>query len=150
MELPRGVTGFWQHGGEALSSRDIRPFKALAHSLARAMGAQLAHWATWPDPGRNYAAATFRAGAAELCLLGHQIHPLAAWAAGDGSAPRRFLDLPAWDDELRAAGLAALPAAFLEAPVEPIWLAQLDSAELRQIRHWRPQRMGDLVFNEWD
>lgn len=151
MELPRGITGFWQHGGAPLATRDPREFKALAHGLARAMGAPILRWALAPDPGRSFSVAVFRDGAAALSLLGHQIHPLAAWADGDATEPpRRFLDLPAWDWALRAAGLEALPVSALEAPVESALLGLLDPAELRQIRYWRPRRLGDLIFNHWD
>jgi hypothetical protein len=42
------------------------------------------------------------------------------------------------------------PASFLEHAIDQRWLTNLAPADWRQIRYWKPQRMGDLISNFWD
>ncbi|MDC0668143.1 hypothetical protein [Nannocystis radixulma] len=42
-------------------------------------------------------------------------------------------------------------AAQLETRLAPQdWETRLHGQELAQARHWRPERVGDLVFSRWD
>jgi hypothetical protein len=38
----------------------------------------------------------------------------------------------------------------LERPVRPAELCHLSSAEMEQVKYWKPTRVGDIVFNYWD
>jgi hypothetical protein len=47
-------------------------------------------------------------------------------------------------------GFEVLRAKFLESYPTAELLADLSAVELEQVRYWRPQRIGDIVFNHWD
>jgi hypothetical protein len=43
-----------------------------------------------------------------------------------------------------------LDADWLAADLRAELLADLSPAELEQVKYWKPQRIGDVVFNCWD
>ncbi|WP_157875840.1 hypothetical protein [Peterkaempfera griseoplana] len=67
-----------------------------------------------------------------------------------GLPVRDFMDVPLNTGGFEAEGLRVLSADELGTPVARLDLGDLARAERVQIRHWRPQVLGDLLFNWWD
>jgi hypothetical protein len=81
-------------------------------------------------------------------VLLHVGFPYVVFAAPEDVGLPVFLDC----DQL-AGALAEyniIPAATLNAPPNEEALALLSDAEHKDIRYWRPSRLGDVIFNWWD
>jgi hypothetical protein len=61
-----------------------------------------------------------------------------------------FTDRFALAQILSAAGYQVLPAAELRQPLTSADLSDLSAHEHEQIRYWKPQTVGELLFNYWD
>jgi hypothetical protein len=57
---------------------------------------------------------------------------------------------PELAERFRGLGYQVLDRAALEAPVRKESLAELRKSELDQVRYWKPERIGDVIFNHWD
>ena len=147
MQLPRGITGFCMSGDPPLPATDIVAFKALAYAAARLLNASVVRCDTTPDPARSFHIITLQTRETRYSLLGHTIHPVVAWTLADAM---RFIDMPALVECAHEFGFQTYPAAFLDTPLDPAYLTNLAPVERREIKSWRPQRMGDVIFNFWD
>ncbi len=98
-----------------------------------------------------YSCCITRPGHADITVLCHRYAPVVAFATGRGPNGFEFTN----DKGLAAAfeGLAGVDAVELLAPlgskIEAIRSALLPS-ERKDLDYWKPIRIGDLIFNEWD
>jgi hypothetical protein len=108
---------------------------------------------TPPGVTPNFHLAALARPGDRLALLGHRHVPLLAVAesSADNSGLVTFVDDPAVREAL------ALPTPFrlltldeLDTPVSLADLSGLASAELGQIASWKPETVGELLFNYWD
>ncbi len=79
-------------------------------------------------------------------------YPIAAFAtppAYEGDARLEFVDCPELAEALRAE-FSVITRQDACAGVADELIAQLSDDELHQMRYWRPQRIGDVIFNYWD
>ncbi|MFJ5228414.1 hypothetical protein ACIQBJ_00825 [Kitasatospora sp. NPDC088391] len=91
-----------------------------------------------------------REAQAGLC---HAHLPLVAFtrvAPQPGQPLSGFVDAPMWTGGFASVGLRVLTVKELSTPMEQVDLRGLSRVELAQIRHWRPEVLGDLLFNWWD
>jgi hypothetical protein len=51
---------------------------------------------------------------------------------------------------LAATEFQPLDARWLSADLNNELLTGLAASELKQVRYWKPERVGDLIFNFWD
>ncbi|MFD3732087.1 hypothetical protein [Streptomyces sp. NPDC058632] len=62
-----------------------------------------------------------------------------------------FLSPPAWAaDAFGRAGFTPLDAEEPTMPLASVHTGELAEAGLKQVRHWRPGTVGELMFNRWD
>lgn len=162
--LPRGVTGFHGRQGEGPGTVDLKAFKQACFAAARSVRAKVieVRGAGSDGTARSYHQALLRLdqggtpqGRAPAILVLCNAHaPLIALAdpAHHVAASPVFIDVPALAERLGqvAADLRMLVVADLEQPVTPESIAELNDAEVQQLRYWRPARIGDVVFNHWD
>ena len=152
--LLRGVTGFVPTDRTS-PSVDLRLFKTICHTLSRETQGSLVHVAPC-DAGRSFHYAILDLPAGRVAIATNATYPFLAFAACAKNAaavhqPLIFLDPPYF------AGAIAQPwtiptRAQLEEQITSDLLdsSELDQAELHQIRHWNPRRVGDVLFNHWD
>lgn len=140
VQLPRGATGFRHVDSPPLAPVDLRAFKAMAHSVGHVLDFHPA------GPTPNFHLLTLRLPSGDLGVVCHASLPLIAFAPVpfDGS----FLSRP--DLSSSFFGFDTLTAEALATPLARADLSLLDEAEHRQIRHWRPATVGELLFNHWD
>ncbi|MFC0544732.1 hypothetical protein [Kutzneria chonburiensis] len=141
MQLPRGATGFWS--ASATPPVNVRTFKSLGYSVGPVVSFQSA------GVTPNFHLLTLRLPAGDLGVICHELLPLIA-----------FVTVPLIDCSLTFVsrpelvpsfpGFEALTAEDLHTPVSRADLSLLDAAEHRQIRHWRPATVGEILFNHWD
>lgn len=150
MKLSHGATGFGPSAGDP--DEDLRALAAIAHHAARRThGAVSAVTEAGPTPNFHTALLAYRAR--QITILHHARLPLLAFAEPRDqlSTTIVFVD----DPRLAAAihevsDLPVLTAAELGQPLSGVDLADLDQAEHQQIKHWKPDTVGQLLFNFWD
>jgi hypothetical protein len=153
MQLPRGITGFRMAKDPPLPTFDAQDFTAIGYAVARAYGATVIKRDVQPHPARSYMVLTLQAGHEYWSLLGHASHPIigsVSEAIDTYVGACLFADLPPLAAVAPGFGVTIYAASFLNQSVDPRWLSNLAAVELRQMRYWKPQRMGDIIFNFWD
>jgi hypothetical protein len=153
MQVPRGITGFYTAKDPPLPTFAVQDFTTIGYAVARSLGATVIHRDLHPHAARSYSILILQAGHERWSLLGHAIHPIIASVAeaiNEYVSSRPFADLPSLAAIAPDFGVTTYPAQFLNHAVDPRWLTNLAAVEMREIRGWKPQRMGDIIFNFWD
>ncbi|MET8835425.1 hypothetical protein ABZV78_16110 [Micromonospora sp. NPDC004540] len=148
MRLPPSATGF----GAGLPGADLPAFLAVCHHAARRVGGTVTR-ATPAGVTPSFHTVLIDHPGGPITALGHATVPMVAFAqplpAGDTKLA--FLDHP---DLAVAVGevsdLRVLTVEALRTPLSAVDLAALRAEEHRQIRYWRPETVGELLFNFWD
>ncbi len=102
----------------------------------------------------TYHAALLAGPEGGVWALRHAHTPLLAFVRELTPFSKRFLDLPLLAEPFAQAFFHPLPAAYLNQTLiktaEADVLALLDETERSTVRHWSPDKVGDVLFNEWD
>lgn len=151
LALPRGVTGFRGHQSEPLPKTDPQVFAMICYEVARTISGRVGA-ITPPGVTPNFHSAVIVHGGKQVMLLGHQHAPFLATAApASGNASIIFVDDPRIHAALNPPGpFRLLTLSELQTPLNLADLAALDHAELVQINYWKPNTVGELIFNYWD
>ncbi|HZT80161.1 MAG TPA: hypothetical protein VFA26_08065 [Gemmataceae bacterium] len=151
VKLPRGITGFWAVGEQAPPASDTRAFRGHCHEVARRLGGGVL---SVEEPShRNFTVGTVATAAGSVAVLLNARYPFIGFAEPPrkGEVFLQFRDSSALAEVLREFGVyEVLPASELERRPTPDDLGALSEAELELVAYWRPQRVGDLIFNYWD
>ena len=150
MRLPAGSTGFDAPPVDAAAHR--RAFLTACHHAARAIGGRVAG-IEGPGVTPNFHLAEIAHRDGRLSVLGHGCVLFAAIAG-----PRPWRDLrPTFADDpavaaaiVAASALRPLAVAELSTPLDQADLSALGPGEHRQIAYWKPDTVGELLFNYWD
>lgn len=151
--LPKGVTGFRDHRSEPLPLIDPRLFRGVSHHVAVLLEGRVESITTEVGVTPNFYTSLITYGERRILLLGHHHLPLLATAPApaQGGGPSEFADehrLHEVPEHL--APFRLLTQAELQTPVHLIDLTELNRAELTQIRSWKPETAGEIIFNYWD
>ncbi|MEV0599902.1 hypothetical protein AB0I82_11490 [Streptomyces sp. NPDC050315] len=151
MRLERGATGFWSHGDEPVAETDVTLLRSVCWEAARRIagrvsesafaGASSFHALTITSPSKTYDV---------LCHKNLSVVAFASAPLVPGQPLSGFGDPPPWADDLEVAGFRCLTVEDLRMPMSKVKVTELAEAELTQIRYWRPEVLGDLLFNWWD
>jgi hypothetical protein len=155
MQLPRGITGFRSVDDPALPVTDLAAFRTHCYEAARALSGRVRSVETPAnDPhGANFARAVLELPDGPVTVLLNAHSPVIAFAEAlnENGASVRFIDQPALAVVFRSLGSYEVwSSSKLDAPVTSEACKPLASSELKQVKYWRPRRIGDLVFNYWD
>ena len=147
MILPRGITGFWSVNTAPLPFLDEKAFRRMCHALAQKNGGIVTEVDT-DTASRNFYSAKLSRYDQSVFLLQNIHYPYMAYAQRDASggfiwtSPPEWLQLP--EDSVR----------FLSpAELNQDWrglCGELSSEELEQVNYWKPQTVGEIIFNTWD
>ena len=149
--LPKGVTGF-DAPDEGVP---VKRFTAVCHAAARQVGGRVQQVRAAYEqvtPNFHEALMTLRHGTETVRVLCNAQYPIVAFttpAANEGDVRLEFVDCPELAEALRAE-FSIITRQDACAGVADELVAQLGDAELHQMRYWRPQRIGDVIFNYWD
>ena len=150
--LPRGVTGFYDHTEAPPPSVDIRVFRAFCYHLARAIGARVSELESEVESAvRNYEAMSFTFRGEPYLIVCNRHEPLLGVATYfDGYDLIRFGDLPVQLDQVDFGPFDLISGATLnEEPTAELY-SELSPAEREQIDYWAPEKVGHIIFNQWD
>ena len=129
------------------------PFKRACHAVAHIHRGTAANF-DFDVVGKNYFCSTLATPAGQIVALCNCVYPYGAFAnSGAGGAGEEPVFTTA--SSLRAsfaahAGFECLASHWLESAVDRAVLRDLASVEMRQIGHWKPRRIGGIIFNRWD
>ncbi|KZZ84438.1 hypothetical protein [Bacillus sp. SJS] len=149
MYLQNGITGFTN----SAQRMDKSQFKQLCFNAARASQASLEQF---KEPGYpfNFYHAKIKTRTNQFHLLLNEHYPYLAFASAAEYGNIQFIDPPELAD-------AFLPFYRILSKEElnerVIWRKnllenenELNEAELRELSFWKPERVGDIIFNYWD
>ena len=147
MKLSKGITGFWGVDTAPPPYLDEKAFRQMCYSIARENSGTVTELDTDTAP-RNFYSAQIRQYDAVVFILQNIHYPYAAFAQRDAFGGFVLTSQPEWFRLLTG------PVHFLSlAELNQDWhnlCGALSPEELEQIRYWRPQTVGEIIFNTWD
>ena len=152
MRLPKGITGFRMARDAPLPNVDLRTFTGLTYAAAHMIAAEVVAFAPEVDTIRNFHIAVLPTPKYTRSILCNGVHPVIAFVRDRcESSPPDFIDAPNLRRVYEQTGqFRVLKQSDLNSYPHANMLAELGKAEIAQIHFWKPQRIGDIVFNHWD
>ena len=160
MLLQPGITGFLGYK-DKLPTIDLKSFKACCYAIVIAVEGRVLEFQP-ADYGKNFHHALLQVDAprSRILVLLNQAYPLIAFAdpISCNYCHLEFMDVPSLSKqfdrtksgyEYKVLSKQELETAFNSVD-EKLLTTILLAAEISQIRHWQPQRVGEIVFNFWD
>ncbi|MBX9644529.1 MAG: hypothetical protein K2W91_10570 [Novosphingobium sp.] len=151
--LPPSITGFFDHL-EPPRSVESRSFTEACHLVAQFEGGVVED-IDLSLLGRSYYSATVRTPSDHVSMLANSVYPYLAFVR-----PHAFgVIIPelSFVAPVRLASsissltyFRSLDAAWLETELSTELLADLAQVELDQVKYWKPARVGEVIFNNWD
>lgn len=149
--LPRGITGFRDRRDPSLPQIDLRLWKKSLWDACLATNYSIECFSSTPIWGcGNYFAAKITRSTDSIIVLANAHYPLAAFAA-QSDPPLTFLDDAPLSTQFKAlTEWTILSQNTASSAPSATVLGNLSKSELKEIRHWNPTSVGEIVFNVWD
>lgn len=153
LTLPRGITGFAASESPYTPATSLRAFTTVCHTVARRLHGRVVA-VTGCDsqvtPNFHVAELCLRSGV--FFVLCNAYHP---WLAATAKYPTWMEEPFLYSAELCSATESMSNFRFLqpdqlEQPLTLEALRTLSPDELSQFLYWKPERLGDVIFNFWD
>ena len=131
---------------------ELRRFRTACFEAARRTGARVDSL-DLPGVVRSFEAASITSPTGSVVALHHTDRPIVAFTGTPPVAGRPvsdFMDSPPYADVFKAYGFQVLTPAVLNTPVAALDLTELTPIEPTDLRYWRPDVLGDVLFNWWD
>jgi hypothetical protein len=156
LKLPNGITGFYHHQYEP-PKMDGKQFRQLCFSLVHNNGGTVLDFKE-PLTATNFFDIEVRHSKQQFHILLNAHYPFLAFASVVEFGQIQFIDIPELIELFslfyRVLGTSELNERLLlnigskEGIIQND--NQLNSAELKQIAYWKPETIGELIFNFWD
>lgn len=149
--LPKGITGF----DASNDGVPVERFVAACHAAARQVAGRVHQVRAAYEQGTlnfHEALMSLRDRPEMIRVLCNAHYPIVAFAAPpayEGDARLEFVDCPELAEGLHGE-FSMIARQDACAGVADSGIAQLGDDELDQMRYWQPQRIGDVIFNDWD
>jgi hypothetical protein len=151
--LPRGVTGIERRKEGAPSPTDFQAFRGHCYAASRAGGWSVREVLGPRQPiACNYALAVFARREETIAAALNGVFPLLAFAIppAEGQVDLDFTDCPELGATFEQLGYTVLPSAELARRLTREMWQGLAPHEQKDIRYFRPRRVGDVIYNYWD
>lgn len=152
MKLPYGVTGFYNSDEQKPPEMELSEYKELCNGIARKLNGELLEFSDTLYPA-NFYKADFKLPALNICLVMNKHYPIVAFATAVEDLKIQFIDYAEGAAEVPEE-FTVLPVPVLETPVpknlEKLPENDLNKGEIDQIQYWKPETIGDIIFNFWD
>jgi hypothetical protein len=149
--LPKGITGF----DAPNYGVSVKQFTSACHAAARqakGLVEQVQQAYGQVTPNFHEAVVTILDGSKKVRVLCNAYYPIVAFASPstfEGDSKLQFIDCQelavSLGSEFRIFGASEATAA-----ISPDAITNLGATELQQMRYWRPERIGEVIFNHWD
>ncbi|OWK45481.1 hypothetical protein [Fimbriiglobus ruber] len=153
MLLSRGVTGIESRKDGSPSLSDYQAFRGHCYITAREAGWSVREvLAPRQAIACNYALAVFASRESAITAVLNGVFPLLAFAdpPTEGQLDLDFVDCAALGSAFEQLGYTVLPAAELSRLLKREMWQGLAPHEQKQVRYFRPRRVGDVIYNYWD
>lgn len=147
MKLPPGITGFFD-GGSSFQMMDSKKFRSICYdvSLHPAIKLLTIQEATYPV---NYICAKFVFYNEPIQVVMNAYYPLFTATVIAENGHFVFCDLPE-EFRLFEKHYQCITVEDLDKIIEEHYLEQLSEVERQQVAFWKPERLGEVIFNAWD
>lgn len=145
MILPRGITGFRDMKDVDIPAFDEKKFREFCYKEARACGFRVVS-ADTELTSRNFYYAVIEDGRRRLYLLCNSCYPWAAFAEKADESGIEFIESPY---DMASGEVRMMKLSELGQSVNGID-GELSGVELEQIRYWKADKAGEVIFNFWD
>jgi hypothetical protein len=157
MILPNGVTGFYGAKHNKPPTIDVKQFKQICFSLISRNGGEVLNFKE-SHTATNFLDVEVEIPNRYLHILLNVHYPYMAFAFDVEYGKISFMDEPELSKQF-SPFYDVLDTKELNIPVM-LRLGsknsivqndnELNSYELAQIAYWKPERIGDIIFNDWD
>lgn len=140
-----GITGFRNLNDPYIFERDEQEFKKFCYSIATCYHCVVISF-DFDLTSKNFYSAEIKTEQDSLYLLGNAYYPWIAFAKNWSFEKIEFIDSPF---TLIDSNVHVLTLSDLQQDWHDI-VGELSKAELEQVKYWKPNTIGDIVFNFWD
>lgn len=156
MKLPNGITGFYENHFEP-PMIDDKQFKLLCFNLIKSNGGRVLEFKE-PKENTNFFDVEVNDFNKHFHILLNAHYPLLAFASVVSYGKIDFFDEPHLNKELSPFYIVLRKEELNESIIinsdsKKFTIQnenELNSAELKQLAYWKPERIGDVIFNHWD
>lgn len=146
MRLPMNITGLANSMIE-MNEMDGNLFKKLGYEIARKINGKIIGFFS-PSYPLNYFRMDIEVDKKVVSILLHQYFPYAAIVLYENELQLQFIEYDNLFTEL-SPYYTVLEAGFLNEQFNPN-VHDLSEVELKNVKHWRPNTNGEVIFNCWD
>lgn len=148
--LPPRITGFFDRA-DPPRALDRKAFKTACYAAAVIERGSVEKF-DLSLSGRSYYAATMRTETDHVSVLCNSVYPYLAFVRGSfGFTDLQFIEPASLASAFSGTSeFQPLSAHWLNSELHPDLLAGLAPTEMEQVKYWKPQRIGEVIFNYWD
>ena len=150
MKIPNGVTGFYNAEANKPPNVEGKQFKQLCFDIVSRNGGKVIDFNMPQYPASFYYAQVEILGNRFYILL-NEHYPYLAFASAVEFGNITFIDNPVLYEQFspfyQVIGTVELNVPFNQNLVKK---TELNSAELEQLAYWKPETVGQIIFNYWD
>jgi hypothetical protein len=156
LELPRGITGVGHKDDPTLPDCDLAAFRRHCRAAARALNGRVVDMeAPFRGTVTNFARVVLELPTGRVAVLLNAHFPVVAFAEppveGELSMRFIFIDAPGLAEVFRNFEIyEVVSVSELAAPLTSERCQRLAAAERKHMEYWRPECVGEVVFNFWD
>ncbi|MFB6466788.1 hypothetical protein ACE38V_08170 [Cytobacillus sp. Hz8] len=153
MKLPNGITGFYERYNEP-PMIDGKQYKQICFNVIKNNGGTVIEFKE-PNEKTNFFCVEVNVLNKHFYILLNAHYPLLAFASVVNFGEIDFYDEPHFKKEF-SPFYSVLGTKELNEPIiinsdsKSTIQNELNSAELKQLTYWKPERIGDVIFNYWD
>lgn len=150
MKLPNGISGFYDSKVNNPPQVNGEKFKQLCLDFASRNSGKVIDFIT-PQYPSNFYCATVEIEDTKVYMLLNEHYPYLAFASVVEFGNIKFINKPILYEEFSSFYRVKDPDE-LNVPLNQNLLKQteLNSSELEQISYWKPETVGQIIFNYWD
>lgn len=148
IKLPNGVTGFYMNEGMIPPLVDEQQFKQLCFHFAAYNGGKVIGFSPFQG-NTNFYYAQMDVFNRKFFILLNKYYPYLACASVVEYERILFMDIPPLFDQF-SLYYQIVHEVDLDISASQMLMSELNKAELKQIAYWKPQNIGQIIFNYWD
>ena len=147
MILLNGITGFYEKQNEPPKT-DGKQFKRLCFSIINQNKGTILNFQE-PQIASNFYSMEVKISNKHFSILLNAHYPFLAFASAVNFGEINFIEVPHLKEEFSPFYIV-LSTKVLNEPLLLKSENELNKAELNQIEYWKPERIGEVLFNHWD
>lgn len=157
MKLPNGITGFYKLEADIPPQVDEKQFKQICFNIVLGYGGKVKKYNS-SGYNSNFYSTQIELFDQQFFILLNKHYPFLALASNVEYFDIEFLDIPVLFEQFSTFYNVIKPEILNESvilrPGSKNGILgnehELNTAELEQIKYWKPETIGKIIFNFWD